>query len=180
MSQVVGKARADDTLSLKLVDEESPDRELLLKMYVESFPPDEWHPGMVGQYRTSLTKDWKTDEYLIMDGDAVIGLICIVHSATHAYMLYLAVSPQYQGKGYGSRVLTLFKKMYPNHIRFFDLEVPDESAANAQQRAARIRFYERNGYHLIDFVFEDNGVLLTVMTNADKFIFTREIVSLLV
>ena len=65
--------------------------------------------------------------------------------------------------------------MFPDHIRFFDLEAPDESAENAQQRTARIRFYERNGYHLTGDSFESEGVALTIMTDSDEFSMTGEL-----
>ncbi|MDO5847384.1 MAG: GNAT family N-acetyltransferase [Methanocorpusculum sp.] len=178
MSSAEEKNGTEDTLCLKPVGENSPDRELLSKMYAEAFPANEWQPGSVALIQNTVSDVWKIDEWLIMDGSEAIGLLCIVHSEIHAYLLYLAVSPQCQGRGYGSRVLGLFKKMYPGHIRFFDLEVPDDSAENAEQRRARIRFYERNGYHLTDFVFESEGVKLVVMTDSDRFALTGELAEL--
>ena len=166
---------AEDTLSLKPVIGDGPERELLNQLCTELFPAAEWQPDSVAVIQNAAPAGWKADEWLIMDGTEVIGMLCVVHTETYAYLLYLAVSSRCQGKGYGSRTLALFKRMFPDHIRFFDLEVPDESAENARQRTARIRFYERNGYHQADYSFESDGVKLSVMTDSDRFAMTGEL-----
>ena len=165
----------EDTLSLKPVKGDGPERELLQQLNAEAFPENEWQPNSVAVIQNAAPDIWKADEWLILDGNDAIGLLCVLHTDTYAYLLYLAVSPRCQGKGYGSRTLALFKRMFPDHIRFFDLEAPDESAENAQQRTARIRFYERNGYHLTGDSFESEGVALTVMTDSDEFSMTGEL-----
>lgn len=165
----------EDTLSLKPVKGDGPERELLQQLYAEAFPENEWQPNSVAVIQNAAPDIWKADEWLILDGNDAIGLLCVLHTDTYAYLLYLAVSPRCQGKGYGSRTLALFKRMFPDHIRFFDLEAPDESAENAQQRTARIRFYERNGYHLTGDSFESEGVALTIMTDSDEFSLTGEL-----
>ena len=180
MTNAEVKPGMKETLYLKPVTAGSPDRELLDNMYAEAFPANEWQPGCVKDELNVSSTVWKAEEWLIMDGDTPIGPLSAIHTDKYAYLLYLAVSPRFQGKGYGSRVLTLFKNMYPDHIRFFDLEVPDESAANAAQRTARIRFYERNGYHLVDFEFEYHGVKLVVMTDSDEFVLTKEVAEICV
>ena len=174
------KPDMEETLYLKPITAGSPERELLDKMYAEAFPANEWQPGCVKDELNVSSQVWKAEEWLIMDGDTPVGPLSAIHTDKYAYLLYLAVSPRLQGKGYGSRVLALFKKLYPNHIRFFDLEVPDKSAGNAAQREARIRFYERNGYHLVDFEFEYHGVKLVVMTDSDEFELTPEVMEICV
>ena len=165
----------DGQLYLKLVTDDAHDRELLVNLYTEAFPPEEWQPKMMDEIKNAAPDVWKTDEYLIQDGDTTVGLICVVHSEHYAYLLYLAISPRCQGGGYGSRVMTLFKNMYPHHIRFFDLEAPDASAPNAEQRIRRIKFYERNGYHMANYEIVENGVRLAFMTDSDTFEITEEL-----
>ena len=69
-----------------------------------------------------------------------------------AYLLYLGVRPEAQGKGVGSEILDIIKARTGQPI-LLDVEpIDDPDAENKQQRQDRWRFYQRNGFEKTDLI----------------------------
>lgn len=67
-------------------------------------------------------------------------------SLPFTYLLFLGVDEAHQGEGIGEQVLDQIKQRYEQPI-LLDVEVIDDPLAkNPEQRQARWRFYQRNGF----------------------------------
>ncbi|RPK06090.1 GNAT family N-acetyltransferase [Priestia endophytica] len=83
------------------------------------------------------------------------------------HVLFLAIVPSYRSSGLGSVLLDRLKALSKNGLI---LEVEDPETAESDEewsiRTRRIRFYERNGFHLIPNVkFSHFGYAIQVMTD---------------
>lgn len=86
-----------------------------------------------------------------------------------AYLFFLAISPSFRSKGYGSRAIQWLKTHYPDKKHVVDFEMLDESASNSAQREKRRRFYLRNGYKETGFFLSYLGVYYEVFCMDDDF-----------
>lgn len=78
--------------------------------------------------------------YKVMySGEVVGGIILTLAGKRYARIDRIFVEPDYQGKGIGSKVITLIEKLYPSIINW-DLETSSKQINNHF-------FYEKNGYH---------------------------------
>ena len=63
------------------------------------------------------------------------------------YVFFFAIEDEKRGKGYGSKVLSMVKEMYPNRtITLMIEDTAQTDAENYEQRIQRLKFYERNGF----------------------------------
>ncbi len=94
-------------------------------------------------------------EVLTVISDGFRGLAIVLKHADLALLDYFAVLPGKRGQGIGTGALSLLRKRYAKKRLFLEIESPDESAPNADQRLRRKAFYLRNG-------FVDSGLRVTV------------------
>lgn len=74
------------------------------------------------------------------DGEKLVGLVCAMDDgAMTAYVHYLLVSPEYQGRGIGAHLLRLLKEKYRNYLRIAIIAYCE-----------KIPFYEKQGFRLCD------------------------------
>ena len=74
------------------------------------------------------------------DGERLVGLVrCLSDDVMLAYVHYVLVDPEYQGKGIASKLLNMVKDRYKD---LFYLEVMPEDKKNAS-------FYERHGFSVV-------------------------------
>ena len=83
--------------------------------------------------------------------------------------MYLAVDDNMRSKGYGSRILAYVKKKYPDRPVILEVEEPDDSAENAEQRRRRIAFYKRNGFHETNQYIKIRSVRYEIMSTEEGF-----------
>jgi uncharacterized protein YjbI with pentapeptide repeats len=83
---------------------------------------------------------------VIYDGELVGGVIVTVSGKSYGRIDRIFVDTAYQGRGIGSRVISLIEKEFP-HVRAWDLETSSRQLNNH-------RFYEKMGYRTT-FVSED-------------------------
>ena len=117
---------------------------VLQKQMEENFPKSESMPVKF------MAKSKDIDLYAVFDRDlnnAFIGFEGRYVFGGGVYIFYLSVGKNFQGMGYGSRIINKIFELYPGKTVFLDLEQLDEKAENALQRQRRRRFYLRNGFY---------------------------------
>lgn len=115
----------------------------LIRVQNEAFVADYRRYGQCPAYNETseaMSRQVNTRIVLkIMLGDEVVGDIIVRREAPdRAYLRVLAVLPEQQGRGLGSKSLQYLDTLLPE-IREWTLETPADKAENA-------RFYERHGY----------------------------------
>ena len=74
--------------------------------------------------------------YAAWDGDLLVGLICAMDDGSMtAYVHYLLVRPEYQGRGIGKRLVQEVKERYSEYLRVVIVAYDDE-----------VGFYEGCGF----------------------------------
>lgn len=102
------------------------------------------------------------DFFAVIDGVEFVGLTYCIEFEEYVYLFYLAISPDLQSRGYGSRVLAELKKRYHLKTIVLEAESTDVDADNLDQRLARACFYERNGFSRLAFKIDEEGVIYDV------------------
>lgn len=74
--------------------------------------------------------------YSAWDGDKLIGMICAMDDGVmNAYVHYLLVRPEYQGKGVGQQLVERMKAQYKDYLRIVVVAYNNE-----------VGFYEHCGF----------------------------------
>ena len=110
-------------------------------LYAESFPKEEripWPLLWMNGLRSGV------DVSAWMDGERFCGLTASVEVDGLYLLLFFAVAPQEQSKGYGSAILAALRESHP--CICLNIELMDPTAENYGQRERRFRFYMRNGF----------------------------------
>ena len=120
---------------------------------------DEYDPYLEDRERIK----WKLVErpnsyyYFVKENEEKIGFLRIQtnEELTNAWLGIAAILPPYQGKGYGSKGLSLLEKEFPT-ITQWDL-------CTVLQDAGMVAFYEKNGYHQTHIEPEKEGMDMVYM-----------------
>lgn len=139
---------------LKIVDvkENRECRRLVRELYLKAFPREERAPYWFLQ---RLSRKEGADFYGIYEGEQFDGLVYLIHDEKLVYILFLAVNPMLRGQGYGSRILSLIKKLYPGKKLLLAIEPVVENCDNYQERVNRLAFYRKNGFREMDFIIRE-------------------------
>ncbi|NMN01256.1 GCN5 family acetyltransferase [Bifidobacterium sp. DSM 109958] len=93
--------------------------------------PEQLHHALMGS--STVISAW--------DGDRLVGLVRALDDGSMlAYVHYVLVDPQYQGRGIAGHMIEMVKEKYRD---FFYVEVMPEESKNAA-------FYERHGFKVMD------------------------------
>ncbi|MDO5847072.1 MAG: GNAT family N-acetyltransferase [Methanocorpusculum sp.] len=136
-------------------------RDAAMEIYYYSFPENEQTD--ISHLPEVLPPAMQFEEWALVYESRTVGYLVVFFTDEIAYLLHLAVAEECRGKGFGSRAIESFNRKFASHLVFFSVETPSEAAENQQQRLARIRLYERNGYRLSGIGILDNGNPLSVM-----------------
>ncbi len=98
-----------------------------------------------------------------------IGISYVVSNENMAFILYLAVNPKIQSKGYGSAMLREIQKANSGKAISLNIEPLDTQAENYEQRIKRLRFYQKNGFHDTGYQTINHGDRYSVLSTAQKF-----------
>lgn len=126
----------------------------LKKLYHTSFPREERLPFW---YITHKTKKRNNNLFLIYDAAHFIGLLHEIEYNSIVFIGYLAVKSEYQGKGYGSRILHHVHQRHKGKRIVLNIEPVDIKSTNTEQRKRRKSFYLANGYTVCDFRIREGG-----------------------
>ena len=95
----------------------------------------EWSSGHFPDKLAVAMRNFKT-VYSAWDGDKLIGMICAMDDGVmNAYVHYLLVRPEYQGKGVGQQLVERMKAQYKDYLRIVVVAYNNE-----------VGFYEHCGF----------------------------------
>lgn len=101
----------------------------------ELFLSVEWSSGHYPDKLVTAMKNFET-VFSAWDGDRLIGLICAMDDGIMtAYVHYLLIRPEYQGKGIGKKLVEMIKERYKDYLRTVIVAYNDE-----------VGFYEHCGF----------------------------------
>lgn len=135
------------------------------QLYMRAFPQYEREPWA---WLLLKSKYQRADFMAFFDQAQFVGFAYVIHSRGMHYILYLAVNDQVRSKGYGSRIIDKLRKLYPTESLVLDIEQPDPTAANNQQRLRRLQFYRRNGFFPTTKLFKEEKVTFQVLATNKK------------
>ena len=143
----------------------TPLAEQVNNLYTNAFPREDKF-AFDGVCR--FTKNSEVAEFAAyLDEGTFCGFTFTVKSGNYVYVLYMATDVSIRSKGYGTRILTRLKEVYPDAQFVLDIELPCKYAENAEQRFRRRDFYERNGFWCTGDVFGYDDSLYLIMTTGD-------------
>lgn len=129
-------------LRMEAVRTGSPLLPQVLSLYERAFPENERRPlGPLLEDKSGCS-----DFIAFLDGDQFCGFACLLTWKDITHLIYFAIEDDLRGRGYGTEALKVMLELHPGHRYIADLEAPDPSAPNHQERASRRQFYMRAGY----------------------------------
>lgn len=146
------------SLSVKAL---SPLASQVKELYLASFTKEERLP-----YWFLLLQAWrrKADFRAYVDQDQLVGFSYTIAGAATDFLLFLAVSAEYQSQGFGTAILQEVKKATDRPL-IVTIEPPFVPCDNAEQRKRRLAFYEKNGLYLTEHFYYENTERYQVMTS---------------
>lgn len=153
-------------LRTKNITSDFEDMELLKKLNNEAFPAEERIEtgrlvamGMNGRVRLTA----------VYDEEQFVGFYVVRVQAPVVYIFFIAIDGAMRSKGYGSEILSLIRRTYPDCQIVLDLERQDETAPNHEQRKARKKFYLRNGFQETGYFMTYGGLVFEIMCSSTRF-----------
>lgn len=131
---------------------------LLLKtqlylLYHTSFPRNERKPLSI---IFSMWRKGKTDIWLLVDRQRLIGFATTINGDQLILLDYLAVGQKMRGRGYGSRILRTVTQHDTSKGLFLEIESTYENTPEQERRIKRKQFYLDHGMkdlHVLASVF---------------------------
>lgn len=149
-----------------IVKDEGQDFDAVMEIYDRLFPDTEKIPREVllkiAQNEPGQLKVYKED-------DLLCGFTFSVKDEYFTYLMFFAVNDSLHSKGYGSRIIQLFREENADRPIIFAIEDPEEEGAeNTEQRIRRHAFYKKNGFELTGTrMISDKTKLLLMGTTQD-------------
>ena len=153
-------------MKLKKITTAFPEMEHLNALAREAFPPEEHIPP---EELIRMSQGSSMDFRALYDDTKFIGFIVAVTFKTMAYLFFLAIDSSCRSHGYGSKALSLFAEQYPGCMHVVDMEMPEDTAPNVEQRISRKNFYLRNGYKETGQYLTYRGTSFEVLCLEDHF-----------
>lgn len=126
------------------------------QLYITAFPKEERAPLFTLYHKT---KKEQNHFHAIVDKDEFVGLLYTIEDVGIVYVFFFAIQEEKRGQGYGSKVLTMVKDMYPGRTVTLMIEDTEKKDAdNYEQRIRRLKFYERNGFTQLHVHVNEVGV----------------------
>ncbi len=153
-------------LKIKKITNESADKQQVMELYEEAFPPVERMPF---DLMLEINNQDNADLCSVYDDDEFIAFYLLITHNKVAYVSFLAVVPAKRGQNYGSMILDNIKSLYPDYSLLIDEEPVNPDSENYEQRLARERFYIRNGFRSTNYIVTAYGVDYEILSTSDDF-----------
>ena len=114
------------------------------QLYYTAFPKEERLPWWILRL-TTLKAGVELTAYC--HGDGFCGFAHTTETDEVLFVMFLAVAEDHRGQGCGSAILSHLKQQASGKPILLNVEPLDDAAANATERIARMRFYEKNGFY---------------------------------
>lgn len=120
----------------------SLDMKFILELYQQAFPEVERKPFSVIERKAAMGF---MEILAIKEDSQRVGLAITAMEESMVLLDYFAIAEDCRGQGEGSEALMLLQALYSDKQFFLEIEEPDETAENQEQRLRRKAFYLRNG-----------------------------------
>lgn len=137
------------------------------KVLVDSFPQNEYRD--LPDFRDFTDNNPLFHNNIILENDRLAGMITYWDFSDFYYIEHFAIDKSMRGKGYGAYSLFLLKRMI-NKPLVLEVELPVK-----EQSLRRIRFYQRQGFSLMNNYYEqppyrpsDNSYPMLIMVYDEK------------
>jgi GNAT superfamily N-acetyltransferase len=125
-------------------------------LLVSAFPENERPP--VEMFFTNFEND-KNVLLAFYENHTFIGFSALAFYQDICYIFFLAVSPTYRNKGYGSQIIEILKKDYQEKILLLAYEEVDPKYPNYLERVNREKFYFKRGFKNNELKTNEWGVI---------------------
>ena len=126
------------------------------KLLTEAFPENE-RPSV--DYFFSSLENKNNLLIAYYDNKEFIGFTSLSFYSDICYIFFLAVTPLYQNKGYGSQIIEILKKDYSDKVLLLAYEEVDPKYDNYLQRKKRESFYLKRGFKNNELKTNEWGVI---------------------
>ena len=153
-------------LKMKIINKKNENEIKKIKnLYYSAFPKNE----LINFDIFFSKNDFKGKKiFAFFDQTIFVGFAIIITKLKISNILYLAIESELRGKGYGTQVLKNISNFYQNNRIVVDVEDPDKTEINKEQRLKRIKFYLNAGFKLTNIkYFWENEYYIIMVSNGD-------------
>ncbi|MDO4280703.1 MAG: GNAT family N-acetyltransferase [Peptococcaceae bacterium] len=136
------------------------------ELYLQAFPKEERFPFALLQAYSAVPS---VDFWAFYDVGRFSGMAYVVRGESVAFVLYLAVAPQARGRGVGSEMLGWLKARYAPLTLTLNIEPVVTTAPNYVERAKRLAFYAKNGFHLTGYALDSGCMTYHILATTTDF-----------
>ena len=154
-------------MKLKKILPSDPEVAIMDEVNLEAFPRNE---RMDTEFQTKLCSEGKLDVWGVWDEEEFVGYSTVYPGKVLSYVFFLAVHSKMRSNGYGSRILNLLRKQYPDKKLVLDIEPTDSSmeahAISYEENQLRLRrkaFYLRNGFRESGYLIKYLGMTFEIL-----------------
>ena len=154
-------------LKMKIINKKNDENEIkkIKNLYYSAFPKNELINFDIF-FSNNTFKGKKI--FAFYDKTIFVGFAIITSKLKISNILYLAIESELRGKGYGTQVLKNISNFYQNNRIVVDVEDPDKTEINKEQRLKRIKFYLNAGFKLTNIkYFWENEYYIIMVSNGD-------------
>ncbi|MDD7648456.1 GNAT family N-acetyltransferase [Cloacibacillus porcorum] len=151
----------NEMLLQKSVNRKLKEYREIVDLMKSAFPPEERLPVW---WLVLIAKTKDVHFYAFYDDDRFCGITYTIETENLIFLLYFAVSDRLRSNGYGSQIIDRLKDNSPEKEIILNVEKPDITADNFNQRVRRIVFYERNNFYVCNFILSISGIDYNVLS----------------
>ena len=150
-------------LKMKIINKKNENEIKKIKnLYYSAFPKNE----LINFDIFFSKNDFKGKKiFAFFDQTIFVGFAIIITKLKISNILYLAIESELRGKGYGTQVLKNISNFYQNNRIVVDVEDPDKTEINKEQRLKRIKFYLNAGFKLTNIKYFWEGEYYIIMVS---------------
>lgn len=137
-----------------VVDENYENIQEIERLYDASFPYDERIPFE----RLMNTRNEERIMHVYYEDYELVGMSYLFFNDDLIYLSYICVEEELRDNGYGSKILSVIRKNYPEYRIVLDIEEVAEDNDNYKERKRRKDFYLRNDYKETGIYYRIYGV----------------------
>ncbi|EPI00543.1 acetyltransferase, GNAT family [Enterococcus faecalis 13-SD-W-01] len=153
-------------MRVKIVTQDLPEYERVIKTYQTAFPKNEKLPVW---FLMAMARKKEVDFYAFFDQEEFCGFAYLIHQNKTTFVYYLAIEESKQSKGYGKKILDWICKEFPENTVMLNIEQVAERFENYPQRVRRQEFYFRNGFKAADYIFNEDGDTYDILYKGNYF-----------
>lgn len=150
-------------LKMKIINKKNENEIKKIKnLYYSAFPKNE----LINFDIFFSKNDFKGKKFFaFFDQTIFVGFAIIITKLKISNILYLAIESELRGKGYGTQVLKNISNFYQNNRIVVDVEDPDKTEINKDERLKRIKFYLNAGFKLTNIKYFWEGEYYIIMVS---------------